>query len=118
MSTVLGHVRESRARPTAGEMTQVNVDLTSPQQCAGHAGFTPDDLQLPFVWPRLSRQAAEWERVSGLSEPQRMLVMADYGADPIWLRTADGRGTVSLQLERLPLSDGLIARLRAWAGAL
>ena len=50
-----------------------------------------------------------------MSQAHRLLVMADYLADPIWLRDEDGRGSVSGQLERLPLSAGLVVRLRAWA---
>jgi hypothetical protein len=50
-----------------------------------------------------------------MSEAQRLLVMADYFADPIWLRTAHGGGSVSINLESLPLRDDLIAKLRAWA---
>ena len=50
-----------------------------------------------------------------MGDPRRLLVMADYFVDPVWLRTVDGRGSVSLRLERLSLSEGLIVRLRAWA---
>ena len=36
-----------------------------------------------------------------MGEPQRLLIMADYFADPVWLRTADGRGNVSLPRYRI-----------------
>jgi hypothetical protein len=45
-----------------------------------------------------------------------MLLMADYVADPLWLRSPTGRGWASVPLDRLPLSPDLKAQLRSWAG--
>jgi hypothetical protein len=36
-----------------------------------------------------------------MGEPQRLLIMVDYFADRVWLRTADGRGSVSLPRYRI-----------------
>lgn len=41
--------------------------------------------------------------------------MADYGADPLWHRTPDGKGSSMISLDTLPLSSELKNRLRAWA---
>lgn len=42
--------------------------------------------------------------------------MADWGADPVWERSEDGRGERMVPLELLPLTQELVARLRGWAG--
>lgn len=41
-----------------------------------------------------------------------ILLFADYGADPLWLRD---KPSVMVALDDLPLSAGLKGRLRAWA---
>jgi hypothetical protein len=43
--------------------------------------------------------------------PTDLIFMPDYGADPLW--SADGGSMVPL--ERLPIGDGLRARIRGWA---
>jgi hypothetical protein len=47
--------------------------------------------------------------------PVPLLLMADFGADPLWHRTSDGNGSAMIPLDRLPLTDGLRDRLRSWA---
>ena len=51
------------------------------------------------------------------SEPVRLLLMTDYAADPLWMRTSDGKGRGMVPLATLPLSPQLRRRLRAWAAA-
>ena len=41
--------------------------------------------------------------------------MADYGADPLWTRTREGKGGSMVALETLPLSASTQRRLRGWA---
>jgi hypothetical protein len=45
-----------------------------------------------------------------------LVMMADYLADPMWVRSPSGRGGRMVPLEELPLSADLVGRLRAWAG--
>lgn len=44
-----------------------------------------------------------------------LLLMADYGADPLWHRTPAGKGNPMICLDTLPLSTELKGRLRTWA---
>lgn len=44
-----------------------------------------------------------------------ILLMADYGADPVWERLPDGKAGPMISIDSLPLSDGLKGRVRAWA---
>lgn len=44
-----------------------------------------------------------------------LVLMADYFADPLWRRSAEGKGGAMVPLESLPLGGELIRRLRAWA---
>ncbi len=48
-------------------------------------------------------------------ERVRLLLMADYLADPLWYRASSGVVTYMIRLESLPLSAKLRERLRAWA---
>ncbi|HEU5008465.1 MAG TPA: hypothetical protein VFT67_15930 [Jatrophihabitantaceae bacterium] len=48
-------------------------------------------------------------------DPVRLLLMADYLADPLWYRSTTGVGESMVSLERLQLSADLKSRLRAWA---
>jgi hypothetical protein len=53
----------------------------------------------------------------GAFQPVSILLMADYGADPLWRRYESVQGTrvVNLTLDSLPLSSPLKRELRAWA---
>jgi hypothetical protein len=42
-------------------------------------------------------------------------MMADYLADPMWVRAPDGRAMQMVRLDDLALSSGLKDRLRQWA---
>ncbi len=53
---------------------------------------------------------AEMDHVNPLAEARWVRVMCDYCADPVWARSGG-----NCELENLPVSDGLIERLRAWA---
>jgi hypothetical protein len=47
---------------------------------------------------------------------QKLLLMADWAADPVWERDDEtGRAKCMLPLEALPLGPALAARLRGWA---
>lgn len=48
-------------------------------------------------------------------EPTSLLMMADYSADPMWVRAPDGRAMQMVKLDDLALSSGLKDRLRQWA---
>lgn len=47
--------------------------------------------------------------------PRELVVMADYGAPPIWSKTASGGGGVAISLDRLPLSGPTRHQLSEWA---
>ena len=47
--------------------------------------------------------------------PTRLVMAADYLADPLWTREPNGRTGAMVPLEQLPLSQATRARLRAWA---
>lgn len=53
---------------------------------------------------------AEMDHVNPLAEACWVRIMCDYCADPVW-----ARGGGNCDLESLPVSPGLIDRLRAWA---
>lgn len=44
-------------------------------------------------------------------EPVRLLLMADYLADPLWYRAPEGMGGTMISLDRLSLSRPLKERL-------
>ncbi|WP_152360520.1 hypothetical protein [Microlunatus speluncae] len=44
-----------------------------------------------------------------------IMVMADYGADPVWTAESGGRPGAMLSLTGLPVSDRIRAELRTWA---
>lgn len=44
-----------------------------------------------------------------------ILLMADYGADPLWRRGQGGKANGMIALDALPLSTRLTQDLRAWA---
>lgn len=45
----------------------------------------------------------------------RLVMFCDFGADPLWLEGASGKGVMMVDLDSLPLSADLIQQLREWA---
>ncbi|HVX46873.1 MAG TPA: hypothetical protein VHC49_23475 [Mycobacteriales bacterium] len=46
----------------------------------------------------------------------RLLMQADYFADPLWQRSDDGFAMAMVSLDSLPISKQLRSDLRTWAG--
>lgn len=50
-----------------------------------------------------------------MTSPTRLVFQCDFSADPVWLRRDDGKGSMMVPLENLPLSAHLVGQLREWA---
>lgn len=51
-----------------------------------------------------------------MTEKTSLLLMAEFGTtETLWLRNPDGKASRAIPLDRLPLSEPLKQRMRAWA---